>query len=126
VAGLTVLLPFLGPLVSVVLTIGVCVVTGHADLTLLGLIGATYVTMNMIVEQLFLYPAFVGEALGLNILETLIVVLLGGLFAGLAGMIFAVPVASVLKFLIPRLYQSFFQSDELELPGQGEGVVSSE
>ncbi len=126
VAGLTVLLPFLGPLVSVVLTIGVCVVTGHADLTLLGLIGATYVTMNMIVEQLFLYPAFVGEALGLNILETLIVVLLGGLFAGLAGMIFAVPVASVLKFLIPRLYQSFFQSDELELPGRGEGVVSSE
>ena len=126
VAGLTVLLPFLGPLVSVVLTIGVCVVTGHADLTLLGLVGATYVTMNMIVEQLFLYPAFVGEALGLNILETLIVVLLGGLFAGLAGMIFAVPVASVLKFLIPRLYQSFFQSDELELPGQGEGVVSSE
>ena len=51
---------------------------------------------------------------------------LGGLFAGLAGMIFAVPVASVLKFLIPRLYQSFFQSDELELPGRGEGVVSSE
>ena len=126
VAGLTVLLPFLGPLVSVVLTIGVCVATGHADLTLLGLVGATYVTMNMIVEQLFLYPAFVGEALGLNILETLIVVLLGGLFAGLAGMIFAVPVASVLKFLIPRLYQSFFQSDELELPVRGEGVVSNE
>ncbi len=126
VAGLTVLLPFLGPLVSVVLTIGVCVVTGHADLTLLGLIGATYVTMNLIVEQLFLYPAFVGEALGLNILETLIVVLLGGLFAGLAGMIFAVPVASVLKFLIPRLYQSFFQTEELELPGRGEGIVSRE
>ena len=126
VAGLTVLLPFLGPLVSVVLTIGVCVVTGHADLTLLGLIGATYVTMNLIVEQLFLYPAFVGEALGLNILETLIVVLLGGLFAGLAGMIFAVPVASVLKFLIPRLYQSFFQSEELELPGREEGIVSRE
>jgi len=116
VAGLTVLLPFLGPMVSIVLTIGVCVVTNHADPTLLALIAVTYVTMNMIVEQLFLYPAFVGEALGLNILETLIVVLLGGLFAGLAGMIFAVPVASVLKFLIPRLYQSFFQSDELELP----------
>jgi predicted PurR-regulated permease PerM/uncharacterized tellurite resistance protein B-like protein len=126
VAGLTVLLPFLGPLVSVVLTVGTCVVTGHADLTLLGLVGATYVIMNLVIEQLFLYPAFVGEALGLNILETLIVVLLGGLFAGLAGMIFAVPVASVLKFLIPRLYQSFFQSDELELPGRGEGAVSRE
>jgi len=116
IAGLTVLLPFLGPLISLVITIVVCLMTGHADLTLcLSLVGL-YFVMNSIIEQLFLYPALVGEALGLNVLETLIVVLLGGLFAGLAGMIFAVPVASVLKFLIPRLYQSFFQSTQLELP----------
>ncbi len=120
VAGLTVLLPFLGPMVSVVLTAGTCVVTGHADPTLLIMVACTYVIMNMVVEQLFLYPAFVGEALGLNILETLIVVLLGGLFAGLAGMIFAVPVASVLKFLVPRLYQSMRAGDELTLPGAEE------
>ena len=55
-----------------------------------------------------------------------IVVLLGGLFAGIAGMIFAVPVASVLKFLIPRLYQSFFQSDELKLPGHEKDPAPSE
>ena len=125
-AGLTVLLPFLGPMVSVVLTVGTCVVTGHADPTLLVLVGCTYVIMNMVVEQLFLYPAFVGEALGLNILETLIVVLLGGLFAGLAGMIFAVPVASVLKFLIPRLYQSMRAGDELALPESGVGAATAD
>ena len=118
-AGRTVLLPCVGPMVSGGLTVGTCVVTGHADPTLLVLVGSTYVIMNMVVEQLFLYPAFVGEALGLNILETLIVVLLGGLFAGLAGMIFAVPVASVLKFLIPRLYQSMRAGDELALPESG-------
>jgi len=116
IAGLTVLLPFLGPLVSAVLTIGTCLVTGHADLSLLITIGGVYVVMNLIVEQLFLYPAFVGEALGLNVLETLIVVLLGGLFAGLAGVIFAVPAASVLKFIIPRLYQSLVHKEELTLP----------
>ena len=126
IAGLTVLLPFLGPLISLAITIIVCLVTGHADLTLcLSLVGL-YFVMNSIIEQLFLYPAFVGEALGLNVLETLIVVLLGGLFAGLAGMIFAVPVASVLKFLIPRLYQSFFQSTALELPDREEDPVGGE
>ena len=118
VAGLTVLLPFLGPLISMALTIGVCLVTGDASLNLCLTLVGVYFVMNSIIEQLFLYPALVGEALGLNVLETLIVVLLGGYFAGLAGMIFAVPVASVLKFLIPRLYQSIFQSDELELPGR--------
>ena len=126
IAGLTVLLPFLGPLISLAITIIVCLMTGHADLTLcLSLVGL-YFVMNSIIEQLFLYPAFVGEALGLNVLETLIVVLLGGLFAGLAGMIFAVPVASVLKFLIPRLYQSFFQSTELELPDREGAPVGGE
>jgi hypothetical protein len=34
-------------------------------------------------------------------------------------MIFAVPVASVLKFLIPRLYQSMRAGDELALPKSG-------
>ena len=120
VAGMTVLLPFLGPLISLVLTIGVCLVSGHADVTLCLTLAGVYFVMNSIIEQLFLYPAFVGEALGLNILETLIVVLLGGLFAGLAGMIFAVPVASVLKFLVPRLYQSMRAGNELTLPGEEE------
>jgi len=116
VAGLTVLLPFLGPLISMALTIGACLVAGHGDMTLYLSIVGVYFVMNSIIEQLFLYPALVGEALGLNVLETLIVVLLGGLFAGLAGVIFAVPAASVLKFLIPRVYQSLFQTPELELP----------
>lgn len=116
IAGLTVLLPFIGPLISIILTMGVCLITGQANMSLLLAIGGVYAIMNMIVEQLFLYPAFVGEALGLNILETMIVVLLGGLFAGLAGVIFAVPAASVLKFIVPRLYQSIFQKEELVLP----------
>ena len=121
VAGLTVLLPFLGPLVSVVLTIGVCVVTGHADLTLLGLVGATYVTMNMIVEQLFLYPAFVGEALGLNILETLIVVLLGGLFAGLAGMNLRRPRGQRFEIPNPAPLPKFFPVRRTGIAGAGRG-----
>ena len=126
IAGITVLLPFLGPLISLVLTVIVCLATGQGSLTLCLTLVGVYFVMNSIIEQLFLYPAFVGEALGLNILETLIVVLLGGLFAGIAGMIFAVPVASVLKFLIPRLYQSFFQSDELKLPDHEEEPTPSE
>lgn len=106
IAGLTVLLPFLGPLASVVLTLLVCAATGDVSPGYLGLIVGVYFIMNMIVEQLFLYPAFVGEALGLNILETIAVVLLGGLLAGLAGVIFAVPAASILKYLIPKVYRT--------------------
>ena len=106
IAGLTVLLPFLGPLASAVITLGACIVMGHTSPALLITIVVIYFIMNMVIEQLFLYPAFVGEALGLNILETIAVVLLGGVLAGIAGVIFAVPAASILKYLIPKVYRT--------------------
>lgn len=70
IAKLTVLLPFLGPLISLVITIAVCLITGHADLTLCFSLVGLYFVMNSIIEQLFLYPTLVEKALGLNVLET--------------------------------------------------------
>ncbi len=105
VAGLTILLPFLGPVGSFLLTVLVCITFGGPN-TAGMLVGVclTYVTINGIIEQLFLYPSLVGGAIGLTTLETIIVVLLGGLFAGIAGMIFAVPTAAIIKYLIPMIY----------------------
>ena len=110
IAGLTVLLPFLGPLASALITLGVCVITGSVSAALLVTIIVFYFIMNMIIEQLFLYPALVGEALGLNTLETIAVVLLGGVMAGLTGVIFAVPAASIIKYLIPKIYNTLSDS----------------
>ncbi len=108
IAGLTILLPFIGPLISCILTMMVCFALGGDDINLIFivLIGIVYLLMNGIIEQLILYPSIVGEALGLTTLETIIVVLLGGLFAGIPGMIFAVPVTSIAKSLIPKIYSS--------------------
>jgi predicted PurR-regulated permease PerM/uncharacterized tellurite resistance protein B-like protein len=106
IAGCTVLLPYIGPLASGVLTCLVCLAVGGDNVMVTVVITALfYMIMNGVVEQLFLYPTMVGEALGLTTLETIIVVLLGGVFAGLFGMIFAVPAASVMKYLIPQIYK---------------------
>lgn len=104
-AGLTILLPFLGPIASFALTAGVCIgfCESHLVVTLIGVIAA-YCLINGILEQLILYPSFVGGAIGLSTLETILVVLIGGLVAGIAGMILAVPAAAVIKYLIPKLY----------------------
>ncbi len=106
IAGCTVLLPFIGPLLSMAITIGVCLLTGHGNIVFISSVAGVYLVMNCVLEQLFLLPNIVGEALGLNNLETIMVVLLGGLFAGLPGMIFAVPVAAILKYLVPKIYEA--------------------
>ena len=67
--------------------------------------GRVTIIHNGIIEQFFIYPAIIGESLGLTTLETIIVVLLGGIIAGIPGLIFALPVASVIKYLVPQIYR---------------------
>lgn len=114
-AGLTILLPFIGPIVSCSLTLLVTFALHSQSITLMVTIVICYLIIHGIVEQLILYPALVGEALGLNALETIIIVLLGGLVSGLAGAVFAVPVAAILKYLIPKIYQAYWGGGEPEL-----------
>ncbi|MBQ4328633.1 MAG: AI-2E family transporter [Lentisphaeria bacterium] len=107
VAGCGIALPYLGPVISCALTLLVTIVAGSASMEILIAIIICYLIYNGIVEQFILYPAVIGESLGLSTLETIIVVLLGAIIAGIPGMIFALPTASIAKYLIPQIYRGF-------------------
>lgn len=122
IAGCGILLPYLGPVISCAITLLVTMAFGGASGASLLWIIVAYLIYNGIVEQFILYPAVIGEALGLSTLETIIVVLLGAIFAGITGMIFALPAASVAKFIIPQLYRNFLHSTGDRSGGTGEHV----
>ena len=105
VAGCGLLLPYVGPIVSCGLTLLVTYLAGDPGITQLVLILCCYLLYNGVVEQFILYPMVIGESLGLTTLETIIVVLLGAILAGIAGMILALPAASVIKYLVPQIYR---------------------
>lgn len=107
IAGLTILLPFLGPLVSFLLTLAVTI--AFAPVLTFPVTGVciTYLLINGLLEQFFLYPVLVGEAIGLTTAETIIGVLAGAAIAGISGMILAVPAAALLKLLVPLVYNYF-------------------
>ena len=105
IAGCGILLPYVGPIFSCGLTLLVTYLTGDAGITQLVLVLCCYLIYNGIIEQFILYPMVIGESLGLTTLETIIVVLLGAVFAGIAGMILALPAASVIKYLVPQIYR---------------------
>ena len=104
-AGCGIMLPYLGPVISCLVTVLVTLAVGNASGVQLAGIVIAYLLYNGVVEQFILYPAVIGESLGLTTLETIIVVLLGAIFAGIPGMILALPAASVLKYLVPQLYR---------------------
>ncbi len=105
IAGCGILLPFIGPILSACITCIVTIACGDATAFQLAGIIIIYLLHNGITEQFILYPSVIGESLGLTTLETIIVVLLGGMFAGATGMIFSIPTAAVIKYLVPRIYQ---------------------
>ena len=107
IAGSTILLPFLGPVLAAILSVVVTVIfaQGGIVMPIVG-IGIAYLLIHVILEQLLLYPVLVGEAIGLTLVETIIVVLLGAVVAGISGMILAVPAAALLKLLVPLFYQT--------------------
>ena len=103
-AGCGILLPYIGPVISASLTVLVTLAAGNSTgAQLVGIIAA-YLLYNGIVEQFLLYPAVIGESLGLTTLETVVVVLLGAVFAGIPGMFLALPAASILKYIIPQIH----------------------
>ena len=103
IAGCGILLPYIGPVAGCLLTVLVTLAAGGGAAQILGLL-LFYAVYSGIVEQFILYPAVIGESLGLTTLETIIVVLLGAVFAGISGMILALPAASVIKFIVPMIY----------------------
>ena len=105
-AGCGIILPYIGPFISCSVTILVTLAAGGATGSLLLSIIICYLIYNGIIEQFILYPAVIGEAIGLSTLETIIVVLLGAVFAGIPGMLLAMPAASVAKYIIPQLYKA--------------------
>ena len=107
IAGCTILLPFLGPVLAAILSVVVTIIFAQEGIVMpiVG-IALAYLLIHVILEQLLLYPVLVGEAIGLTLVETIIVVLLGAVVAGISGMILAVPVAALLKLLVPLFYQT--------------------
>jgi len=104
IAGCGILLPYVGPILSCALTLLVTLAVGGSSGIQLAGIVAAYLLYNGVVEQFIFYPAVIGESLGLTTLETIVVVLLGAVLAGIPGMLLALPAASVLKFLVPKIH----------------------
>lgn len=121
-SGLFMLIPLVGPLLSLVPPILATLLTdpGRMLLVMLPLIILQLVIVNAIM------PRIVGDALGLHPLVIIVSLLLGVKFAGFWGAFFAMPLAGIISafggFLIRRrqrlteLTSAIIQQDEPESP----------
>ena len=103
VAGLLFIIPYVGTVIGILASATVLLVDFSGWGQVLG-VAATF-GIAQAIEGYVLTPRIVGNSVGMNQLETLIVILVGGEMGGLAGLIIAIPAGGILKktiqFLLP-------------------------
>lgn len=108
-AGITNMIPYVGPIVGTVLA------------AIMGLLSGTpikilYAVIAMLVVQQIdghlLAPKIVGDSVGLHAVFIILAILIGGDVGGILGMLLAVPIAASFKVLFNNWYESYIRNHE--------------
>jgi predicted PurR-regulated permease PerM len=94
-------IPYVGIVVAALLPISYAWITFESIWYPLGVIGVF--TFVQYLEANLIFPLAVSQRLKLSTLATLIVIILGGIIWGAAGMILFVPFAAILKLIADRM-----------------------
>ena len=112
--GLAFVVPYLGTVAGAVVALVLCVaefgVEYHSLLVII------WVALVQIAESYFITPKIVGGKVGLNVLEVILSLLIGGQIFGFLGLIIAVPAAASLKVMVRRLLAAYRASRLFEEP----------
>jgi predicted PurR-regulated permease PerM len=108
-AGFFNIVPYLGILTVIVLTITIALIHGASSAKLAGL--AIVFVLGMGAEGSFLTPRIVGRKVGLSPLMLILALLVGGELKGLTGMLIAVPIAAIAKVFLNYFIDHFRETE---------------
>jgi putative permease len=101
-AGITNLIPYVGPIVGVVPAIIITASNDWSTLEIAG-VGSVYL-IAQIIDILFVIPLVVARIVNLHPVTVVIAIVLGSQVLGVLGMLISIPVASVLKLTLTTFY----------------------
>ncbi len=96
IVGLLNMIPYLGSIISIMIAGIISVLTGGLSQMFFTLL-AIFVLQQ--IEGSFISTKLMGDALDLSPLYVFLIVLIGGLLFGVFGIILAVPIAAIVKFI---------------------------
>ncbi|MDB5643242.1 MAG: hypothetical protein JWN07_2559 [Hyphomicrobiales bacterium] len=109
VSGALSFIPYVGSLVCLVLSVGVALVQGWPDLTLLFFVLAVIIT-GQFLEGNILTPKLVGESVGLHPVWLMLALLAFGSLFGFTGLLLAVPISAAVGVLIRFALRNYLAS----------------
>jgi len=102
IAGLTNMIPYMGPIIGATVAIIVALMSNPAGYGIILWIALLFAAVQLI-DNILITPIVVSNAVDLHPLVVMIVVLVGGSLLGVTGLIFAIPLTSIFKVVIEEL-----------------------
>ena len=116
-AGITFIIPYVGTIIGIVLSIIMAFLKFHDILHPLLCLG--WFILVQALEGAVITPKIVGDTVGLHPLVAIIALLIGGQMFGIMGMLLAVPVTAVLQVFLRSLADYYRNSDFYRGPDEG-------
>jgi len=105
IAGVTALIPYLGPFIGAVPAVLVGLAAGPVKALLVAII--YFLISNVILN--FVYPKVMGDAVRLSPILVIFAFIAGFSWAGILGMFVAVPIAATLRILFDHIYPRLYE-----------------
>ena len=106
-AGLTNLIPYIGPIIGAIPALLIALVSDVDGLTML-LVAAVYVGAQVI-DNMIVIPLIVAKIVDLHPILVMVVILIGAQTAGILGMIISIPVACIIKLCAETFYHHLLE-----------------
>lgn len=100
-AALLSIIPYVGNIIGVAIPLLMALVQGSGSGTYIGII--TVFVVAQVVENYFLEPLIVGAEVDIHPFFTIVIIIIGGLIWGVAGMILSIPMLAILKIIFSHL-----------------------
>lgn len=103
VAGITNILPYIGPVIGFVPALLVGLLSADPKLSMVGM-AVIYLIANLI-DMILVFPLLVSKVVNLNPIIVVVSVIVGGQVGGIVGMIVIIPFIAFFKLLFEEIYK---------------------
>ena len=107
VAGLTNIVPYVGPILGVIPAVGFIMLEYGLTSPVMGAVLLLYAIANA-VDVFFVFPFLVSKIVNLHPMIVAISVIVGSHYAGITGMVISIPVVAAIKLIITEIYNEIY------------------
>lgn len=107
IAGLTNIVPYVGPFLGAIPAIGYVMLEYGFSSPTMGAVVILYAVANA-VDVFFVFPFLVSKIVNLHPMIVAISVIVGSHYAGITGMVISIPVVAAIKLIITEIYNEIY------------------